>query len=102
MLLNLSIRLQEGTSTAQRRTIAISCRSPASRRTLSRMVSPGACDFYHFTDNVDETGLKFDYLLKPGIATTRNAIALLKYLGYPMEITEKASDKDLRSDKAQG
>lgn len=45
------------------------------------------CDFYHFTDNVDETGLKFDYLLKPGIAKTRNAIAMLKYLGYPKEIT---------------
>jgi DNA mismatch repair ATPase MutS len=36
----------------------------------------GTCDFYHFTDNVDETGLKFDYQLKSGIATTRNAIAL--------------------------
>lgn len=54
----------------------------------------GTCDFYHFTDNVDETGLKFDYLLKPGIATTQNAIALLKYLGYPKEITEKAQEKD--------
>jgi DNA mismatch repair ATPase MutS len=54
----------------------------------------GACDFYHFTDNVDETGLKFDYLLKPGIATTQNAVALLKYLGYPKEITEKASQKN--------
>ena len=54
----------------------------------------GVCDLYHFTDNVDETGLKFDYLLKPGIATTRNAIALLKYLGYPKEITEEASEKD--------
>jgi DNA mismatch repair ATPase MutS len=50
----------------------------------------GSCDFYHFTDNVDETGLKFDYLLKPGIAKTRNAIALLKYMGYPNEITQEA------------
>jgi DNA mismatch repair ATPase MutS len=50
----------------------------------------GLCDFYHFTSTVDENGLKFDYLLRPGIATTRNAIALLKYLGYPKEITEKA------------
>jgi DNA mismatch repair ATPase MutS len=50
----------------------------------------GSCDFYHFTDNVDETGLKFDYLLKPGIAKTRNAIALLKYMGYPKEITQQA------------
>jgi hypothetical protein len=54
----------------------------------------GICDFYHFTDNVDENGLKFDYLLKPGVATTRNAIALLKYLGYPNEITEKTLEKD--------
>jgi DNA mismatch repair ATPase MutS len=50
----------------------------------------GTCDIYHFTDNVDDTGLKFDYLLKPGVATTRNAIALLKYLGYPKEITDEA------------
>ncbi|MDD4230777.1 MAG: hypothetical protein PHG45_05290 [Dehalococcoidales bacterium] len=54
----------------------------------------GTCEFYHFTDKVDETGLKFDYLLKPGVATTRNAIALLKYLGYPKEITEKANDRN--------
>jgi DNA mismatch repair ATPase MutS len=50
----------------------------------------GTCDLYHFTSTVDENGLKFDYLLKSGIATTRNAIALLKYLGYPTEIIEKA------------
>ncbi len=54
----------------------------------------GACDFYHFTSNVDENGLKFDYLLKPGIATTRNAIALLKYLGYPREIIDKAQQEE--------
>ena len=53
----------------------------------------GSCDFYHFTDNVDENGLKFDYLLKPGIAKTRNAIALLKYMGYPQEITREADRK---------
>jgi DNA mismatch repair ATPase MutS len=54
----------------------------------------GTCDFYHFTDNVDATGLKFDYQLKPGIATTRNAIALLKYLGYPEEITQRIQKQD--------
>jgi DNA mismatch repair ATPase MutS len=54
----------------------------------------GVCDFYHFASNVDENGLKFDYLLKPGIATTRNAIALLKYLGYPKEITDKAQQEE--------
>jgi DNA mismatch repair ATPase MutS len=54
----------------------------------------GTCDFYHFTSSVDENGLKFDYLLKPGIATTRNAIELLKYLGYPKEITENAQQEE--------
>ena len=47
----------------------------------------GICDFYHFSGSVDENGLRFDYRLKPGIANSRNAIALLKYLGYPGEIT---------------
>jgi ABC-type multidrug transport system fused ATPase/permease subunit len=51
----------------------------------------GLCDFYHFTDNVNENGLIFDYQLKSGIATTRNAIALLKYLGYPKEIIENTN-----------
>ena len=54
----------------------------------------GVGDFYHFTGDVDATGLRFDYRLKPGITTTRNAITLLKYLGYPPEITENAVDKD--------
>ena len=54
----------------------------------------GLCQFYHFTSDVDENGLKFDYLLKPGITTTRNAIALLKYLGYPKEITDKAQQEE--------
>jgi DNA mismatch repair ATPase MutS len=48
----------------------------------------GICDFYHFSGSVDENGLRFDYRLKPGIANSRNAIALLKYLGYPGEIVE--------------
>jgi hypothetical protein len=51
----------------------------------------GLCDFYHFTDNVSENGLIFDYQLKPGIATTKNAIALLKYLGYPKEIVDNTN-----------
>ncbi len=53
----------------------------------------GECAFYHFTDSVDETGLKFDYVLKAGVATTRNAVALLRYLGYPREITEGAGNE---------
>jgi DNA mismatch repair ATPase MutS len=54
----------------------------------------GTCDFYYFTGSVDENGLKFDYLIKPGIAKTGNAIALLEYLGYPEEITQEVGRKD--------
>lgn len=42
---------------------------------------------YHFREQIDENGLNFDYVLNEGPSTTRNAIALLKLLGYPEEIT---------------
>lgn len=44
---------------------------------------------YYFTEDVDEEGLKFDYLIRKGVSPTRNAIKLLKHLGYPEEIIEK-------------
>lgn len=34
--------------------------------------------------------IKFDYILRKGPCTTRNAIAILRYLGYPIEIQEEA------------
>lgn len=42
----------------------------------------------HFSERVGTHGLEFDYKLKEGPATTKNAIALLRYLEYPREITE--------------
>jgi len=45
---------------------------------------------YYFTEDVDEVGLKFDYLIKKGVSPTRNAIKLLKFLGYPEEIVQNA------------
>ncbi|MGL4656473.1 MAG: MutS-related protein [Sarcina sp.] len=48
-------------------------------------------NFYHFSEKVSESkGLSFDYKLKSGILTTRNAIKLLKYVGYPDEIVDGA------------
>ncbi|MCM8709773.1 MutS family DNA mismatch repair protein [Clostridium sp. SYSU_GA19001] len=44
---------------------------------------------YYFTENVGEEGLNFDYLIRKGVSPTRNAIKLLKYLGYPEEIIYK-------------
>ncbi len=45
---------------------------------------------YHFTDQVGREGLRFDFKLKEGISSTRNAIKLLEYLQYPAEIIDKA------------
>ena len=47
----------------------------------------------HFTDQVGRDGLSFDYKLKEGISSTRNAIKLLAYLNYPEEIVEQANQK---------
>lgn len=44
----------------------------------------------HFSEKVTESGLEFDYLVKDGPSTTRNAIKLLEFLGYPEEITKPA------------
>ena len=47
---------------------------------------------YHFEEQIKEKEILFDYQLKTGRATTQNAIALLRLLGYPEEITKKAKD----------
>lgn len=48
---------------------------------------------FHFRENVCDEGLSFDYKLHPGVSTTRNAVALLKYVGYPNSIVENASNR---------
>lgn len=45
---------------------------------------------YHFRETIEENDIKFDYILREGPCTTRNAIAILKHLGYPVEIYEKS------------
>lgn len=61
---------------------------------LTEMVNNYGC--YYFTEDVDDEGLKFDYKLKKGVSPTRNAIKLLKYLGYPSEIIDRTN---IRVDK---
>jgi ABC-type multidrug transport system fused ATPase/permease subunit len=36
---------------------------------------------YHFSETYDKNGIAFDYLLKPGPSTTRNALYLIKMVG---------------------
>ena len=47
-------------------------------------------DNYHFEERIEEEDVFFPYTLMPGPATTRNAIALLKVLGYDRQIIEEA------------
>lgn len=50
----------------------------------------GIYENYHFEEEVLEKEVVFNYLLKPGRATTRNAIRLLEMLGYDKALVEDA------------
>ena len=39
----------------------------------------------HFQEHYDEGNLRFDYLLRPGVSTTRNARWLMRLAGLPLE-----------------
>lgn len=45
---------------------------------------------YHFREQVDGEGLSFDYRLRGGPSSTRNAIALLRIMEYPEELVADA------------
>ena len=89
-----------GTNTAERSRASFAILEHLSHRNVLAVVAThdtaladmldGAYTNHHFSDRLGPTGLEFDYSLKPGRATTTNAIRLLEYLGYPVEITVKA------------
>ncbi|MDI6618811.1 MAG: MutS family DNA mismatch repair protein [Clostridiales bacterium] len=41
---------------------------------------------YYFSERMEAKGLNFDFKLKRGVSQNRNAVKLMKYLGYPEEI----------------
>lgn len=45
---------------------------------------------FHFQEEVDENEMHFDYKLREGAATSRNAIKLLKLMGFKQEIVDAA------------
>lgn len=51
-----------------------------------------ACDNYHFEETVTEDTVTFDYRLHGGRANSRNAIKLLRMLGYPETMIQRAED----------
>ncbi|MCD8378928.1 MAG: hypothetical protein LUC95_01065 [Lachnospiraceae bacterium] len=60
---------------------------------------------YYFTESFTDGDVRFTYQLKPGRSESRNAIRLLKIMGYPQEITDAAEKlclkllEDKKSDK---
>ncbi len=49
-------------------------------------------DIYHFEGDVTDNDVHFDYRIKEGPATTRNAIKLLGVLGYDQSLVKDAQD----------
>jgi DNA mismatch repair ATPase MutS len=47
-------------------------------------------DLYHFSEQVDDRSISFDYKIKPGKMKTRNAIKILEVNGYPSEVIAEA------------
>jgi DNA mismatch repair ATPase MutS len=45
---------------------------------------------YHFSEKITNREIIFDYLIKPGPSTTKNAVKLLSYTGYEAEIIRDA------------
>ena len=60
------------------------------------------CDNVHFKEDVtSEDGIKFDYLLQKGPATSRNALLLLDNMDFPDSIVEDAVEKATHFDATQ-
>ena len=55
---------------------------------LSWLICWPICRSVHFSERLRHGWVGFDYKLKEGPTTTRNAVALLRYLDYPREITD--------------
>ncbi len=50
----------------------------------------GGFDAYHFSEQVDDDVLTFDYRIHSGASSTRNAITLLRLMEYPEELVAEA------------
>lgn len=48
---------------------------------------------YHFTEQIADGDVRFDYVLRDGRATSRNAIALLEVSGYGEDISQAAREQ---------
>lgn len=53
----------------------------------------GSYGLYHFEEQVGENEMLFDYVIREGKATTRNAINLLQLIGFDQQIVDNAHEK---------
>jgi len=67
---------------------------------LTELVKSSYSNF-HFLEEITEEGIAFNYKLLEGPSTTRNAIKLLRHVGYPEEIAD-AADTRIRKSKGNG
>lgn len=67
---------------------------------LTRLLSPGYRNL-HFSEKITEEGVQFDYLLHEGPTRTRNAILLLRQMGFPPPVIEEA-EKNLEYFEREG
>ena len=51
--------------------------------------TPSAAN-YHFQEHLQDGGIAFDYLLRPGPAGTKTAMRILEQEGYPASLLERA------------
>lgn len=51
----------------------------------------GLFENMHFIETVTDNGITFDYRIRPGRATSRNAIRLLELMGYGSELVDSAN-----------
>jgi len=61
---------------------------------LLELLGP-AWEFRHFREVIEEGELRFDFQLRPGTSSTRNALRLLELTGFPREVVadaERAAD----------
>ena len=53
----------------------------------------GEFDFYHFSEELLDDDIEFDYKLKDGIATSSNAIELLRLYRFPEKVYKESRNK---------
>lgn len=49
-------------------------------------------DNYHFSEQITQNGISFDYIIKNGPSRTKNAIKLLEHMGFDESIIKSAQD----------